>query len=261
MLVRLLSLLLVLNGCRTVKNDDGKLKVVGGELALETDSITKHTVGLVWENQNNNTNGCSGVLVGKRWVLTAAHCFTAAGKVEGLQVSFGTKRDTEPNHLIRASFFSRFERMILPSVDSSKQVYPEDDLALVKLESDAPIDYFAAKIAGPEVELNAGDLLVMAGFGSTKPDEKDAGLLRKAVLPLSAIDKESSQLRFSDHARSSDFKGSCFGDSGGPVFIPKDGELIVVGIASGGDYRCRERSIYTDIRPYWGWIIPIITDI
>lgn len=260
MFSQLLSVLLLLSGCRTVKNDDGKLKVVGGELALETDSIAKHTVGLVWDNQNNNTNGCSGVLVGRSWVLTAAHCFTAAGKVEGLQVTFGIKRDNQPDHVINASLFSRFERMILPTADSSNQGYPEDDIALVKLESNAPNDYSATKVAGPEVELNSGDLIVIAGFGSTKPDEKDAGLLRKAVLPLSAVDQASAQLRFSDNPRTAEFKGSCFGDSGGPAYVLRDGELVVVGVASGGDYRCRERSIYTDARLYRSWIMALIAD-
>ncbi|MEN9834461.1 MAG: hypothetical protein RL011_654 [Pseudomonadota bacterium] len=262
-LIPLLVVPLVLISCRTLNKDAANLKIVGGQPVVETDEIVGHTVGLIWDEQNNRTNGCTGVLVGQRWVLTAAHCFKAAGKVEGLKVTFGTRRDRDPRLVISAQLFALFERISSPAPAdmAAIQPQPEDDIALVKLESDAPTESAPAPIAGEDTDLNPEDLIVIAGFGSTQADNPDAGTLRKAVLPLSVVDKESLQLRFTEHARSVEFKGSCFGDSGGPAFVLKDGKLRVVGVASGGDYRCRERSVYTDVRSYKSWILSLISDI
>ena len=258
-IITVATFVLAVLGCRSLGSGASDVRVVGGTLVEQNDEIVLSTVGLIWDNENNHTNGCSGVLISKRMVLTAAHCFTAAGKVENLTITFGLQREGDHSIQIAASNFLLYGQDHGKSLEDSS--VDLDDIAIVTMSADAPKDYLAVDLIATNAEINAGDTLTIAGFGSTGADVRDAGVLRMAKLTVSSIMVEEHFIRFVEHAFSNEFKGSCFGDSGGPAFLKVADRSVVAGIAHGGDYRCRERSLYTDIRPYSAWINSKIMDI
>ena len=251
-----LTLWLSITGCRAMFGSTSEVKVVNGVLAQSSDAVARSTVGLIWSKNNNGSNGCSGTLVGKRVVLTAAHCFTAVGPVEQLQVTFGLQRGGAATTLIAAKSYHTFEMPLDRGNDHEnlKNDPDRDDVAVVILAADAPESYHSVPIAANTAAIGVGSTITIAGFGLTGADNLDSGTLRRADVVLSSIDKDDRSLHFSEDADRITYKGMCFGDSGGPAYLVKDGQMLLIGVARSTDLTCRERSIYTDIRPFSSWV-------
>ncbi|QJP13942.1 trypsin-like serine protease [Starkeya sp. ORNL1] len=185
---------------------------------------------------------CTGVVLARDVLLTAAHCVQPAADYAAVVFEAAGPR------LLKATRVVLHPRFDPNSFETRR---PTPDLALIKLGEPLPDRFGPADLsADPALPPQRSQFLI-AGFGVIRDgDGKSAGTLRTVSLP-SIGTTGGIMVRLSN----GEAAGGCTGDSGGPVLA--DG--VVVGIigwstASGGKRGCGGVTGATLVGPQRAWI-------
>ncbi len=198
---------------------------------------------MVLSRQGNKHGACTGTIVARNIILTAAHC--VAGNKE---VAIAYPEDG--SHVLQRIA----AKAINPGFSPRARV--SIDMALVRLDSDLPARFQPMPVDSGESAHEIGVGRTLAGFGlAAEQDDASAGTLRSArVLVLPKLYPRFLRLGLRPDADLSDF-AVCTGDSGGPVI---DGGLVV-GVVYGREKFGNAESCGTiaqavRVAPQRGWI-------
>ena len=209
----------------------------GGELASH--------VLMVLQRRGASAGFCTGIVIGPKSVLTAAHCVPPGADLrihfrdgKGVPVRLAVVAVARhPGY--RADAIARREKSI--------------DLAVLTLAEPLPASFHSAEIGEPG-PVASGTPFRVAGFGLTREGEAaSSGHLRESALaarmPLSAVLLWADDPQ--DHGA-----GACTGDSGGPVRLGSVDVIVAMTLWSAGvgARRCGMLTQALWLAPYRDWI-------
>ena len=163
---------------------------------------------------------CSGTVIGRRLVVTAAHCVTG-----DVQVNVGDE-----------TLSVAFAR-VHPEFDESTM---DHDIALLVLAEDAKVDAMPVASAAP----SEGERVRFVGFGRVKQNGESKGR-RAGFVKVDAI--EGKQFKTVP-----DPATACGRDSGGAVLDESGTQLV--GVISAGDAKCEKFAFATRLDVHQSFI-------
>lgn len=224
--------------------------IVGGDVVHQSDDDAKMVMMLV-----SNGQMCTAVAIGKRVILTAAHC--VAGNKTNTFVSFYSSVSCESG--FNKNLYTQGISETFIHADYDAALPPEKmtgDIALVVLENDIPFGYSIYKIVDPD-KIHQWSDMYLYGYGKTGSNEGGAGMLRKTILNSSMFEINTQAKKVKVNQAGGN--GICQGDSGGPAFVNNnDGEKQILGVNSyvlGPENDiCSKFSYQTLVYSYKNWI-------
>src|ERR1700681_1919374 len=187
-----------------------------------------------------STNGgeCSATLIGGQTVLTAAHCICTlpnGNDVDGVTCAARADLVTTAG---KSVFFQHAGTFTLSRVAVDPAYIPDTQSDLAILHLSAPVPNIAPsplnRVSRPSFGL-AGEIV---GFGTTLGSASDDGIKRKGNVIVAGCQPPSSQFVCWNFNNPLGAPGTnsdtCFGDSGGPLFVSLGGQTVLAGVTSGG---------------------------
>lgn len=232
--------------------------IIGGQEVIANSEIANSTV-LINGKIARASFTCTGVIYSKDLILTAGHCLGTPGWAE-LKVFFGVNKK-KPGQSIKV-----IQQIRMADIPTNSPPYDWQDLALLKLEKPIPMGYAPAIIAMDNPNLKDGEDVIMAGYGvktvnSNYSGDGGAGVLRTVAQKIIKAQYGNTEILVDNSG-----KGACTGDSGGPLFVERENQLLTIGITSRMSsrnivpgskpvrYECRVDMVYTQIFAHHEWI-------
>uniref|UniRef100_A0A1Y1L107 CLIP domain-containing serine protease n=1 Tax=Photinus pyralis TaxID=7054 RepID=A0A1Y1L107_PHOPY len=261
-------------------------RIVGGQVA-ELDEFPWMAL-IEYRKPSGSGFHCGGVLISKRYILTAAHCVKGRDLPKTWQISnvrlgeynTQTAKDCIPQ--------SGYEYCSDPPLDVAvsevvvHEMYdPFDqnqyhDIALLRLEYDVQFTTFIKPICLPTSEKLQGNYvginMTVAGWGKTET-KSESKVKLKLQVPVRSMDEcgpvySTKNVKLSKGqlcAGGIEGKDSCRGDSGGPLmtlyYVPSDYNWYATGVVSFGPSPCGVAGwpgVYTKVSEYIPWILKTI---
>ncbi|MGL5447934.1 MAG: S1 family peptidase, partial [Rhabdaerophilum sp.] len=198
----------------------GPAFALGGSQSSTDTGLRSHIV-MVLSREGNRHGACTGTVVARNVVLTAAHCVSGKKQVV---VAYAENGSHVLQRVVARALHPGFSRQSSVSVD----------IALIRLEGPLPSRLSPLAIDRGESDHAIGASRLIVGYGMQREgDEQSAGTLRSANMQvLPRLFPRFMRLGTSADAELSD-SAICTGDSGGPVLDRSESPPRIVGVIYG----------------------------
>ncbi|MEZ4235863.1 MAG: trypsin-like serine protease [Myxococcota bacterium] len=198
---------------------------------------------------------CSGSVIAPRVVLTAAHCVSGEIPTDAVvnyaSIYFGAEAADPDDRIAITGAIPHPGWVPLSGLDLG-----ENDLAVVFLEDDAPVDPVWPRVEPLKPRRDTGTDVVSVGFGLDEIGR--SGVKKSATLHIDEID---DVFLVSYSAGNTDNANVCSGDSGGPQYhVEEDGTLSQWSVHTFADANCRFESGSTRVDTQIDWILEQVAD-
>jgi Trypsin len=196
---------------------------------------------------------CSGALIAKDLILTAAHCVLPGADYK---VIIPGETPTRLLDIKRMAAHPQFNVQAILAHRASA------DVALLQLAVPLPASKPPAPLGAPAIPINIGARFTIAGVGVTRRGEGKTGGTIRAV-DLTVTGKPGTlQMRLVDPSTNNlrEGLGACTGDSGAPAFEMQSGRAVVIGVVSwstgaNNTAGCGGLTGVTPLTLYRAWIV------
>jgi secreted trypsin-like serine protease len=231
--------------------------IVGGEPVDSASRVHKVTVLLTMEmiksSGESGSATCTGTLIKRDLVLTAAHCVTSDKgeyRVTEVSVTLGTGRVISTSGWKSNPAYKRVTDT--GNGFGSPMLRPVNDVALVKLSQPVGNESLIAQLPIEAPSQSQAEDMVVAGFGQRNPNDSDStGILYFAWtegLLKNVMGGADYQLEMTGVQ-------PCRGDSGGPLFRTDEGKpLILMGVTSHVKGNCQGEARAISVLHQLPWI-------
>ena len=236
--------------------DPVTLKLAGGNVA-NTNSFPWHAL------INVITDGvekvCSGALIERNWIVTAAHCLVTFDSIE---VVLGENDRIIPDRT-EQKFLA--DKVILHPEYRRDDVDHVHDLGLIKLTDLASMNDAVSAVCLNDILPEKDDICILTGFGYTEDQNNNSIKLRQGQMTLVGHDECQAQWGNFTISKNAICAGAfnepsaCKGDSGGPLAcLSSNGNWFLRGVTSWGSNICKSEgskpTVFTAISYYADWI-------
>ncbi|XP_015608826.1 trypsin-1, partial [Cephus cinctus] len=222
-------------------------RIVGGEPTIIENFPHQVSVRI------NGRHVCGGSIIGKQWIVTAAHCVYGSS-VTKTSIKAGISNLIENGTVINAVNIITHEKY--------DPITTDNDIAVIELEYPLDYDRYVSPVNLPSSDEKyfSGQLATITGWGRFRYIGTLSLQLRRVDVPL--VERALCEKLYSDYLISEGMlcagyvptggKDGCQGDSGGPMIINRK----LVGIVSWG-VGCaapNRPGVYTRVTLFRNWI-------
>lgn len=228
--------------------------IIGGSPLANGSTISKSTVA-VYDVDAGAL--CSGSLIAKDIVVSAAHC--VGSNVKSMVIIFDVDKDKilgsaqSLKDILKNSKVRQVQRAVVATAWAAHQNDPKDegDISVIKFAGVLPAGFAPIDRLKDAKVLKKGSVVTLAGYGITNGvTHAGAGVLRQVQVQISNPTFGATEIEM-DQTHG---KGACHGDSGGPALINVNGKNFLFGVTSRGEKdpanTCTRFAVYTNTVSY-----------